>query len=191
MTTIWRKYRWLQQVALGAALTLSPIGNAQGDGGAVQMERTGGPFRVTLFSDPGTLRAGSVDFSVFLEGLDTKQPVLDGAILLTLLPMDPTATAPAWMPPTCLNARARSPATVPLILGAGGNRLLYSNTVNLPSAGKWQLQLKLQDGDDSATVTGFIEVQPPIPPWTGYWHLFAIPPLGILVFVFRRRILRQ
>ncbi len=191
MNTKCGKFRWLQTVALAAVLALSSRQDARGDGGAVQLESTGGPFRVTLFSDPGTLRAGLVDFSLFLEGLDTKQPVLDGTVLLTLIPIELNATAPAWMPPACLNSRAITPGGVHLILGAGGNRLLYSNTVNLPKAGKWQLELKLRAGEDTTTVVAFIDVKPPFPPWTGYWHLFAIPPLGILAFVFRRQILRQ
>jgi hypothetical protein len=167
------------------------LNEARADGGAVLLQTSNGSFRLTLFINPETLRAGPVDFSVMVERLGGSEPVVDANVTLTLQPIEAKTATTAWLPPACLNTRPVTPGSVTLTLGGGGNRLLYSRTVTLSGPGKWKLNLSVADGEEGASANTLVTVQPAFPPWTGYWHLLAIPPIGILAFAFRKRIFRQ
>jgi hypothetical protein len=179
---------WFSVIGLSAFLfCFSLVPRSRADGGAVQMQATNGPFRLTLFSDPGTLRAGLVDFSAFVERLGSDQPVLGGAVSLNLVPLETTSDKPTWIPPICLNTRLTAAGPQVLTRGAGGNSLFYSSLVRVPAPGEWRLDVTVLDGGDKASFSTVVKVQSPLPLWTAYAHLLAIPVVGVLIFAWRER----
>ena len=50
---------------------------ANADGGAVQFEKSAGPFVITVFTTPSPLRAGPIDISLMIRSRNSQQPVLD------------------------------------------------------------------------------------------------------------------
>ena len=133
---------------------------AWGDGGAVLFSGTAGPYLVTLFGSPVPLRAGAADFSVLVQNASRRAPVLDANVVLRLSKAGQRAIV----------ARAsRSAAT---------NKLLYAATLQLPSAGEWQMQVD----SNGIGVTGAVIVLPEQPQWIAYWPYFAIVPTAIALF---------
>jgi len=122
---------------------------------------------VTVFGAPAPLRVGVADLSVMVQGAADQNSVLDAKVRLHL---------------------KRSSATnvfeivVPASHAAATNKLLYAAHVNLPSAGKWNLEVGVTRGDLAASASGDINVLPPEPPLASHWLYIALVPLLIVLF---------
>jgi hypothetical protein len=166
-------------------------GNGYAHGGAVQLQGTAPPFTVTIFTDPPRLRAGQTDLSALVQ--EEKGPVLDAEVTISLLPLEPAKSVrntTAWVPPACTNLPANLQA-IPLRISQGTNRLFYSNLIQIPYDGRWQLQASIQRGSDHVTIQGGIEVGPALSPVTAYWQWFLFPFLVIVGFVLHQNIRRS
>jgi hypothetical protein len=166
----------------------SGIGYA--DGGAVQLHASAPPFTVTLFTEPARLRAGMVDLSALVQS--ENGPVLDAEVIVSLVALDPEKPVRdrAWVPPSCTNTLANL-RSIPLRISQGANRLLYSNSIQIPDEGRWQLQASIRRGSDHAMVQGVMEVGPALLPIAAYWRWFLFPFLAIGGFVLHNGIRRQ
>lgn len=134
------------------------------DGGTLQFRKQAGPFTVTLFSAPVPLRAGAADLSVLVQDAE-ENTLVDGAVTLLLSKSDqPDIVAEAT------TARAT-------------NKLLYAARVDLPEAGKWRVQVRVNRGGSNAAVDGEISVLPEEAPLLTYWPYFAVVPIGLVLFV--------
>jgi len=137
--------------------------DAFADGGAVRLKQTSGSFAITVFS-PESLRVGSVDLSVLVQGLDGAA-LLDAEVELGL--EDPAHGAVVWTPAT------REQAT---------NKLLRAALVELPQPGKWKLVVRVHRGADVAEVTGEIDVASPPPRLATLWPYLALPAVVVALF---------
>lgn len=146
---------------------------AYADGGAVQFEKSAGPFVVTVFTTPTPLRAGPVDLSLMIQSRDSLQPVLDCQALVQLRKEDAMDI--------------RSEATHE----AAQNKLLYAAPVKVPESGLWELEVTIQHGDDSIIVAGEITVAPQNPVLLVYWRSLALPPLFISLFAVNQWLKRR
>jgi hypothetical protein len=171
-----------------AILMFSICGIALADGGAVQLQAAAPPFVVTVFADPPQCRAGQVDLSALVQ--EEKNPVLDAEVVASLSSLEPARTSPAtpWIPPACASTTASDLQNVPLQISRGTNRLFYSTLIQIPYAGRWQLQVSVRRGMDHATVQGILNVDPPLPPVTAYWQWFLLPLLAIGGFALNQHI---
>jgi hypothetical protein len=171
-----------------AILMFSICRIASADGGAVQLQAAAPPFVVTLFADPPQCRAGQVDLSALVQ--KEKTPVLDAEVVASLSPLEPAKTSPtaAWIPPACASTAAPDLQNVPLHVSQGINRLFYSALIQIPYAGRWQLQVSVRRGMDHAIVQGILNVDPPLPPVTAYWQWFLLPLLAIGGFALNQHI---
>jgi hypothetical protein len=133
------------------------------DGGTVQFRRNAGPFWVSLFTTPAPLRPGRVDLSVVLESKANHQPLLDAAVLIAVRKDDRTISLEA----------TRAQAT---------NKLLYACQANIPSSGRWDVEVIVDRNGQRASATGTLPVLDPLPPLLMYWPYFAIVPVFILLF---------
>jgi hypothetical protein len=169
------------RVANAASLTMlliaiawsARITRAHADGGAVQFEKSAGPFVVTVFTTPTPLRAGPVDISLMVQSRENHQPVLDCQAIVQLRKEGGT--------------NIRSAATHE----AAQNKLLYAAQVNVPEPGLWELEVAIEHGDDAINVAGEIAVAPANPVLLVYWRSLALPPLLISLFAVNQWLKRR
>ena len=166
---------------------------ARADGGSVQLQSAAGPFQVTVFSEPGVIRAGLVDLSVLVQASPHGEPVLDADVTLGLSPLDNTRAGqqPAWTPPACINDVDRELTRIRANPSQGPNRLLYSSLVRIPARGRWQLSVWVRTNSITGMARTVLDIERPAAPWVNYWHLFAFPPAVVIGFWLRERILQR
>ncbi len=159
--------RWL----LVAALCLP--GLARADGGTLVLTRPAGLFVISVFSAPAPLRAGVADVSVLVQERSSAAVVLDAIVALRV--HAPDGTTRAW---TASHAAAT-------------NRLLQAALVELPAAGRWQLEVTVRRARDEATVGCELDVAPAGTRLAAAWPPLAVPPLAIALFVWHQRLRRR
>jgi hypothetical protein len=159
--------------------------SSRADGGTIRFQGNTKSFHVTVFTAPPVLSAGTVDLTVLVQGLPKLQPLLDATVTFDLTA---TSTGPkqkaAWRPPACISTSAL--VAVPAKLYHGEDRLLYGAYVQVPYSGIWKLKITIQRASQTEFVSTELPVNPPTPPALAYWHLFILPPLGVLGFVVNR-----
>lgn len=166
---------------------------AHADGGSVQLQSAAGPFQVTVFSEPGVIRAGLVDLSVLVQASPHGEPILDAEVTLGLSRLDDTKVdqRAAWAPPACISEVDQGLTRIKANRAQGRNLLLYSTLIRIPTEGRWQLSAMVRRENTMGMTQTVLTVQPPAPPWTNYWHLLVFPPVAIIGFLLRQKILRN
>jgi len=149
---------------------------AQGDGGKVQFQRQAGVFNITLFSAPSTVRAGRTDFSVMVQNTANQSPILDADVRLHF---------------TQRNAGSIASVSAPARHDQATNKLLYAAQIDLNSTGRWRVEISVQTKQDSALVTGDLDVQPPEPPLLAHWPYFVALPVVALLFALNQLLKRR
>ncbi len=180
---------------LVAALLFFPalIAAAFADGGAVIASEIVGTHRITVFAEPAVVRAGPVDFSVFVQDALTDEPTPDARVAFTLKKFEPTeALAPtkAWLSPCCTIPsfnRDRIPATHQ----AAQNKLLQAATVILPTTGDYELVTHVTTASGDAVVPARITARVPSSPLVTFWPVLALPGVAIGLFALRERLSAQ
>ena len=120
------------------------------DEDVVRLQDVAGPFRVSLFAEPGSLPAGESDIAVLVQDRDSGEVILDAAVGLAVQPIDGSSS------------ESRSEArVVRATREQAANRLLAAATVDLPSPGSWELRVSVRRGSDEGTVSAKLEVEPP------------------------------
>jgi hypothetical protein len=156
-----------------ATAWIACIIRTRADGGAVQFEKSAGPFVITVFTTPSPLRAGPVDISLMIQSRENQQPVLDCQALVELNKEGAMSI--------------RSEATHE----AAQNKLLYAAPVKVPESGLWELEVAIEHGDDSIKVAGEITVASSNPVLLVYWRSLALPPLFISLFALNQWLKRR
>jgi hypothetical protein len=165
--------RIIQYLIIAAALTAAWPAPARADGGVVRLNERAGPFVLTVFTAPATVCVGPVDVSVMAQDAATGRPVVDARVTVSL------TGEGGWT----LRAEATREQAQ--------NKLLYAALVELPSPGRWDVEVTVVRGPDSVTVATTIPVAPAPPPFVSYWPYFALPPLAIAVFGIHQRSCRR
>jgi len=148
--------------------------SALADGGAVQLRKEAGPFVITVFTAPAPLSAGPVDISLLLQSRNGLEPVLDAAVSFIL--RSEASGAEIQARPTREQAR---------------NKLLYAAPVTLAESGKWRLAVTILRNGERTLATGTIQVAPAFEMASSYWSYIAFPPIMIVLFVVRERLIRR
>jgi hypothetical protein len=148
--------------------------SALADGGTVQLRKQAGPFMITVFTAPAPLSAGPVDISLLLQNRNGLEPVLDASVSLIL--RSEASGAEMQARPTREQAQ---------------NKLLYAAPVTLAESGKWQLDVTILRNGERTESTGIIDVAPAFEMASSYWGYIAFPPLIIVAFVVRERLIRR
>jgi hypothetical protein len=162
------------------------------DGGAIQFQGDTGRFHVTVFTLPPVLSAGSIDVTVLVQDRSDLSPLLEATVTLDLTAQggsDPRKES--WSPPCCAMNKAAALNGIPAKLGHAENRLLYGALVQIPYSGSWQLKVNIQRNIERGSVTTLLKVDPPAPPPLTYWHLFILPPLGVIGFILNQKARRR
>jgi len=165
---------------------------SRGDGGTIQFQGDAGPFHVTIFALPPILSAGPVDLSILVQERSKLNPLLDARVTLDLATQGSEDSGKeAWSPPWCALNKPAAPAGIPAKLNHGENRLLYGALVQIPYSGTWQLNVNIQRDTETESVRTLLKVNPPAPPPLAYWHLFILPPLGVIGFILNQKARRR
>ncbi|HYY30197.1 MAG TPA: hypothetical protein VE860_19800 [Chthoniobacterales bacterium] len=165
---------------------LLPV-SSRADGGTIRFQGDTKSFHVTVFTAPPVISAGTVDITVLVQDRPKLQPLLDATVTFDLSAESRATTrTAAWTPPACVLSSQSSLTAIPAKLSHGEDRLLYGAYVQVPYSGIWELRITIQRGPQTEYVSTVLPVNPPTPPALAYWHLFMLPPLGILGFVLNR-----
>ena len=171
--------RYRRHSLLLAPLLLALCSRAQADGGGVALHQVAGPYVVTVFIAPVAPRAGPVDVSVLAQERADGQAALDVEVFV----------------------RLRS-ASGMIVAGqatrkASRNDLFYSASMNLPEAGRWELEVAIEQGKQggqgkSATsVLGQVSVAAPMPFLLSYWRSLSLPWVIATLFVVNQLLKRR
>jgi hypothetical protein len=160
------KLLWPVAIILAQAAALA-------DGGTVQLRKEAGAFVITVFTSPAPLSAGPVDISLLLQNRNGLEPVLDATVSLIL--RDPSGA----------EIRAR------LTREHAQNKLLYAAPMTFGTSGKSQLDITILRNGERTGATGTIDVAPAPEMAASYWSYIAFPPLMIVAFVVRERLIRR
>ena len=151
-----------------AAVLLLAASILWADGGTLVLRKQAGPFVISIFSSPETLRVGRNDFSVMVQRADDQSSLLDATVKVRLTRATTDGISELYAPATHANAT---------------NKLLYAAHVDVPSVGVWKLAADVETKQGNAEVVGEVQVKPPQPPLLAYWPYFAVAPVLIVLFV--------
>jgi hypothetical protein len=166
--------RWPAPILAAAFLPVAVVaGPALADGGTLRLTRAAGPFVISVFTAPEPLRVGSADVSVLVERRAAAAVLLDATVELEVRAADGTER------------------TVVASHATASNRLLQAALLELPDPGRWQLTVVVRHGTDAATVSCELLVESAAPYLAAQWQAVALPPLCIVLFVWRERLLRR
>jgi hypothetical protein len=154
---------WRSALLLAVALS-TPSLRAQADGGGVTLHQAAGPFVVTVFTAPGTPRAGPVEVSVLAQDRMDGQATLDIEVFVRLRSAGGTVV---------MGRATREMSR---------NKLLYSALVNLLEAGLWELEVIIKRGMSEAGVFGQLYVAAPRPFLLSYWRSLSLPWVVVILF---------
>jgi hypothetical protein len=155
----------LRRSGLLLAVALStPSLRAQADGGLVQLRHSSGAFVITVFAAPVPPRVGPVEISVLAQNREDGQAALDVEVFVRLRSAGGTIVV----------VRATREAS--------RNKLLYSASMNLPDAGRWEMEVTVKRGKSVASVFGRLSVAAPRPFLHSYWRSLSLPWVVISVF---------
>lgn len=164
----WTKRMWYFRVRLTLGwLLISACGEAgYGDGGRLCVSRSDGNYRLSVFSTPTPFRAGLVDISVLV------QDNITGVIL----------------PETSVTVRLRlqnqpgEPIYIMATEGAATNKLLKAAVFDLPSPGRWEVEIMIKGELGSGRVYCELVAGQREMSWPAVWPWFSWPIPVILLF---------
>jgi hypothetical protein len=146
---------------------------ARGDGGSVRLSATKGPYRITVFSAPSPFRAGPVDISVLIQDATTGEP----------LPQ-------AWVA-VRMTQEGQLGLEYPATREAATNKLLRAAQFEIPTPGRWELEIRVEGLQGAAVVSGEVEVAEPLPRWLEMWPWICWPALAIASFGMHQVMVRR
>jgi len=147
---------------------------AWADGGRVQLRQETGDLIITVFTSPTPLSVGPVDLSLLLQNRNGLEPVLDASVSLVLVHADSNIEFQAR--PSREQAR---------------NKLLYAAPVIFSRPGKWRMSVTVRRNDKEVAAAGTLDVAPSPGRELSLAGFLAFPPIMIMLFVVRERLLRR
>jgi hypothetical protein len=163
-----------------SSIILYPSSFLRADGGAICVSEQTGNYRITVFTSPTPLRAGPVDVSVLVQAAATGELVSEARVTI--------------------DARQRGPfgaaLQLPATKEAATNKLFYAATFDLPTPGRYLLEVSIDGPLGNAKVRCEVEAAEPLPRWRAVWPWVGWPLLAIILFcthqvLVRRRALRH
>ena len=152
---------------------------AFGDLGALVARSEMGHHRITVLAAPSPLRVGTVLLSLSLQSTKKSARTQVTEMDLTFEPPEADHHGDGHSHHAAMYARAtQEGSTHPGML---------ETRVNLQKAGTWTVQATFHQGGREETFSFDLEVGPPASPWRDYGLAFALPLLGILIFIWHQR----
>jgi hypothetical protein len=155
--------RWQMWASILFALLTASLASA--DGGTIRVSEKCSNYRVTVFTSPTILRAGTVDVSVLVQDPSTGDPILDVEIDIVLVLRGNGAIA---------TQHATSEAAT--------NKLYRAAAFDLPAPGEYTFCVAVAGERGDAQVSFDVEAAEALPHWLILWPWFGWPALIILLF---------
>jgi hypothetical protein len=163
--------RQLNKIALCACFARVACCNvASADGGRIVLSEKQGNYQISAFAAPIPLRAGPVDISVLLQDSETKRPVVDDRVFITLKVQNDAGEV--------LQAIASKEAVT--------NKLMRAALLDLPHGGIWNFEVNVTSDHDISKVQFDLEAGPPLPRWITAWPWFGWPAIVVSIFIVHR-----
>jgi hypothetical protein len=144
------------------------------DGGTVQLRKEFGELAITVFTSPGLLSVGPSDISLLIQNKIGLEPVLDADVWVIL--HQESSNVDFQVRPTRTQAQ---------------NKLLYAAPVIFPKPGNWQIAVVVGRNGKETGVTGTLKVAPAPARAAAYVAYIAFPPVTIVLFIIRERLIRR
>jgi hypothetical protein len=148
---------------------------ARADGGTVRLSERQGQYRLTVFTAPTPLRAGTVDVSVLVQDATTGEPASDVQVMVQAVARGSPALA------------MHHPATTE----AATNKLYYAATFDMPEPGWYALTVSVAGARGEAQVHLELEAADPLPAWLALWPWVVWPIIVILLFGIHQVLVRR
>ena len=156
------------------ALAIVAQATAFADGGTVQLRKEVGNLAITVFTSPAPLSVGRADISLLIQNRIGLEPVLDADVRVIL--HEEISNSEFQADPTRMQAQ---------------NKLLYAAPVIFSKPGTWHLAVAVVRNGEKASVAGIFEVAPAPARAAAYAGYIAFPPVMIVLFVIRERLIRR
>ncbi len=164
--------RWL---LLLTTFVAGPSSSLRADGGTLcALEKVGG-YRVAVFTSPVPLRAGPVDVSVLVQDAATGEQVPEARVTVRLTPR----SGDTWS----VEGEATSEAAT--------NKLFHAALLELPDAGRWEVEVSVDGPRGPAVVRCEVEAGEPLPRWREEWPWIGWPAFAILLFCAHQLLVRR
>jgi hypothetical protein len=149
-----------------AAVCLAYPAVARGDGGTVRLSQRQRAYQITVFTAPTPFRAGPVDISVLVQDAANGEPANDVRVVVRI--------APVGSPDDEL--------TQPATAAAATNKLFRSALFELPTPGRWEVNIAIDGPAGPAQARFELEVGEPLPHWLAVWPWIGWPAIAIALF---------
>jgi len=178
------------QTLAAVLLFLLLPGHAKAHLGIVRSREARGPFVITVFTSSEVVRGQAADVSVLVQRRDSNEAILDATICFVLTPpggsisqqAEPFCGQPAPVALATTSGSRDGQSMIPARREQSSNKLLYTASINFPVAGRWELEISVQHGTDSAKLTCEIPVGLPARRLAGLVPYLALPLLLIALF---------
>lgn len=168
--------RSLRPVFMLALAVLHPGGMLYADGGTVRLSERKGDYRITVFTSPTPLRAGSIDISVFVQDAASGQPISGTQVIVRATPRGHAGE-------TDYHAATTAAAT---------NKLYQAAVFDLTEPGWWDVEIAIDGLREPCNLSFSMEVDQRLPrlwemaPWMA-WPALAIALFGVHQWLVRRK----
>jgi hypothetical protein len=176
MTCTMRPRSTLRLLLLASCLLLclSPC-PARADGGTLCLLQRAGDYQVAVFSSPTPLRAGAVDISVLVQDASTGEQVPKARVIVCLT----------------LRGTTAPPLIYPATTEAASNKLFHAAKFDLPEAGRWDVEVRIDGPLGVARVRCELEAAEPLPRWREVWPWVGWPVLVVVLFSVHQLLVRR
>jgi hypothetical protein len=147
---------------------------ARADGGTLRFSKQCAGYRISLFTAPASLRAGTVDFSALVQSADSEAPLLDVPVMVHVFPEGS-------------QTRIGGLATT----AAATNKLFRAIQLELSEPGLWHVEVVVGEPPRQARVEADLEVGPPLPYWIDLGMWIGWPAAAILLFALHQWLVRR
>ncbi|MFY9690438.1 MAG: cytochrome c oxidase assembly protein [Candidatus Acidiferrales bacterium] len=113
------------------------------DGDVVRLAGVSGPFQMSVFGNPGSLRAGPADLAVLVQDRGSGSVILDADVDLAV------------------QSGTAAPVIIHATRAQSSNKLLEAATVDVPSAGPWNLRVSIREGSSQGALAAAQDAAPP------------------------------
>jgi len=155
-------------------VSLSPC-PARADGGTLCLLQRAGGYQVAVFSSPTPLRAGPVDISVLVQDASTGEQVPKARVMVRLTLRGASGAV--------LQHQATTEAAT--------NKLFHAAKFDLPGAGRWDVDVRIDGPLGAARVRCELEAAEPLPRWREVWPWVGWPILVVVLFCLHQLLVRR
>lgn len=157
---------------LSTTLVFAPV-VLHADAGLLRVSEPGGPYRISVFTEPTPLRVGGGTIHVFVADRETGEPVTDAHVRIRL----ESHSGETAQPPEHLHRQPRG--------------LRFSAGFKAPATGRFTTRIDVAGRSGAGSVSFHVDVEPHQPLLVTLGPALAVPPLGIGLFALHQVLVRR